>query len=156
MKRRFSGFTIVELVVVITLLAILAAFAIPRFINLRTQAKIAVTEGLGGGLRSALTLGHAVTFATDVAGFSTITMEGISITMRAAYPDEGISGISNALQDYTGFSTDTGLTGGKSFVDFITEGAETPATCKVRYVVADNGTSPVVTVTTTGCGDPTT
>jgi MSHA pilin protein MshA len=52
MKKQ-QGFTLIELVTVIIILGILAAFAIPRFINLTTEARAASIEGLrqrqGGG-----------------------------------------------------------------------------------------------------------
>ena len=50
MKRtvRHGGFTLIEVVVVITILAILAAFAVPRFASLEGQARLAATQALVG------------------------------------------------------------------------------------------------------------
>ncbi len=47
-----NGFTLVELVIVIAIVGILAAFAIPRFVNLRESAKIASLNAVAGALRS--------------------------------------------------------------------------------------------------------
>lgn len=56
---RKAGFTLIELVMVILLLAILAAIAIPNFIDFRTDAKNAATYGALGALRSAIAIGVA-------------------------------------------------------------------------------------------------
>lgn len=54
--HRDSGFTIIELVVVIILLGILAATALPRFVNMTEQAKVAALEGIAGTMYSTIQL----------------------------------------------------------------------------------------------------
>jgi MSHA pilin protein MshA len=54
-----KGFTLIELVMVILLLAILAAIAIPNFVDFRTDAKNATTHGALGAFRSAVVIGTA-------------------------------------------------------------------------------------------------
>ena len=50
------GFTLIELVIVIIILGVLSATAIPRFVNLADDADIAVVEGTAGALKSAATI----------------------------------------------------------------------------------------------------
>jgi MSHA pilin protein MshB len=58
-KASQSGFTIIELVVVILLLGILAATALPRFLDLTDEAHSAAFAGINGGLSTAVAMYHA-------------------------------------------------------------------------------------------------
>ena len=97
--RQNGGFTLIELVVVIALLGILAAFAIPRFASLEREARIATVQGLSGSVRSASTMAHALFIAT---GATPVTMEGASINITNGYPDA--NDIANTLADTSGFA----------------------------------------------------
>jgi MSHA pilin protein MshA len=59
MKVRQSGFTLIELVMVIVLIGVLAAIAIPKFVDLSGDAKRAATEGVAGALSSAAAINYA-------------------------------------------------------------------------------------------------
>jgi prepilin-type N-terminal cleavage/methylation domain-containing protein len=63
-KSSQGGFTLIELVVVIVILGILAAFAVPRFARLDQQARIASVRSLEGTLRSGATMARAMWITT--------------------------------------------------------------------------------------------
>ena len=57
--RLNQGFTMIELIVVMVIIGIMAAIAVPRFLNLQNQAQRSARDGLTSNLRSAAALAYA-------------------------------------------------------------------------------------------------
>jgi MSHA pilin protein MshA len=145
-----TGFTLIELVVVITILGILAAFAVPRFISLEKQARVATINSLAGSIRSAASLARGMAMAT--ASTTTVTMEGNTVTLANSYPDG--ADISKALSpiDASDFTFTAGSPAATGTAKWTKVGAATPANCVVTYApAASAGAAPTVAVDTSGC-----
>jgi MSHA pilin protein MshA len=136
------GFTLIELVVVIVILGILAAFAVPRFMGLDQQARIASVNSLAGTLRSAAAMAHGVYLARGNPA-NPVVIDGQNVNFTNGYPDAASIGLLLAPGTLTTNNLGGAFTNNPAGT-FQLNGATTPAQCEVTYAAAAANADPTI------------
>lgn len=159
MRSQQKGFTLIELVVVIVILGLLSAFALPRFLDLQDEARAAAVEGIGGTIKTASKLVRArcqIDSACDDTSGSVELDDGSTISLAGGFAAPTADGIlraadaedvpvdapnSNSRLNATKFDADT-------LVIFPGDSRVPSDPCEVVYRTSGN---PRVEVRTSGC-----
>ncbi|MDD2747530.1 MAG: type II secretion system protein [Acidithiobacillus ferrooxidans] len=151
-----QGFTLIELIVVIVILGILAAFAIPRFVNLQNDARRSVLQGVSGSLQAASALAYSKALVstpaqTGTSGTISVPGAGTNGTVALAYGYPTGTSISTMLQDTTNF----GVSAIGTTATFWPTSAGNSANCNVVYTAATTsvgtGSTPTVVTNSSDC-----
>lgn len=146
-QTKMKGFTLIELIVVIVILGIMAAVAVPKFVDLQSDARISVMNGLEGAIRGSSTLVYSKSLIDGTEGIasSTVAIDATTnVTTVFGYPAATAAGIVAAIDLQTSDIDSTTTPGTFTYTG--------RTNCSIVYAAAASaGAAPTITVTTTGC-----
>ncbi|WP_051181097.1 type II secretion system protein [Thermithiobacillus tepidarius DSM 3134] len=148
------GFTLIELLIAIACVGLLAAAALPRFADLRKEARVAKLNSALAAAKAAAGLAHLKALSAGGVPAS-VNMEGVAVTLAHLYPTANARGIVATARINTaeGFTTAGGGSGAGATISIRVTGGSNPANCRFTYrAPAASGQAPVYgSPVITGC-----
>jgi MSHA pilin protein MshA len=131
-RGSMRGSSLVELMVLFSLVGMVSAFAIPRYTRLANQARATQVRALSGLLRGVAKLAHQQ-YLDSGSRLEAATLEGKAVSLRYGYPDTSTRGIRAVMVDWAGFTTKSSA----NSVMFMKKGAANADQCAVIYSVVE-------------------
>jgi len=142
-----SGFTLIELTIVIVILGILAVTAAPKFINVTKDARIASLEAVQGALKSARDLAKAkALIANEQVGIVVISSQNIQVWNYYPWAKD-INLLMDINASATGIDTDFQYNHSTLSISYEIPTAPNPALYRVVYNYPDSLSAPAITMT---------
>jgi MSHA pilin protein MshA len=147
------GFTLIDLIMVMVVLGILAAFALPRFASVNAKSRLASIRGLASALRASSDAVHdrAQKSGMTAAAGQTIAYEGATVRLAYGYPEASKAGIGTIVVNLDGF--DDATDGAVGIVTYVPRNPPAAsATCSVVYRQARKGAPATIELNDDDCG----
>lgn len=146
MKKQ-AGFTLIELVMVIVILGVLSAVALPKFVNLGSDARTAAMKAVEGSMRSANSIVYAkAAVGNQLGATGSVTIDGAAVATVYGFAKD-LTELKTSMDINTGTGGDFTLT--STLLSH--NGGAPAANCSVTYGAATSTTAPTYVLDVTKC-----